>query len=157
MAKKKAPAKPASAGRKNAGSKASPPGTSSAPAHPAPPPGDDVVAVKAAATEELAASIPFNSNKPCEFGAENAVSPPTGYSVDASSPIVGSSTVSESNGSDKTGTGDALDGVDSLAGSLDRVRVDNTGRTLTTNQGVAVGDNQNSLKAGLRGPTLLED
>ena len=28
---------------------------------------------------------------------------------------------------------------------------------LTTNQGVAVGDNQNSLKAGLRGPSLLED
>lgn len=32
-----------------------------------------------------------------------------------------------------------------------------TGQVLTTNQGVAVGDNQNSLKAGLRGPTLLED
>ncbi|MEY4345977.1 MAG: hypothetical protein RL032_1809, partial [Pseudomonadota bacterium] len=31
------------------------------------------------------------------------------------------------------------------------------GQTLTTNQGVAVGDNQHSLKAGLRGPTLLED
>ncbi len=30
-------------------------------------------------------------------------------------------------------------------------------RVLTTNQGVAVADNQNSLKAGLRGPTLLED
>ena len=28
---------------------------------------------------------------------------------------------------------------------------------LTTNQGVPVGDNQNSLKAGLRGPALLED
>jgi catalase len=28
---------------------------------------------------------------------------------------------------------------------------------LTTNQGVAIADNQNSLKAGLRGPTLLED
>jgi catalase len=28
---------------------------------------------------------------------------------------------------------------------------------LTTNQGVAVGDNQHSLKAGLRGPVLLED
>jgi catalase len=28
---------------------------------------------------------------------------------------------------------------------------------LTTNQGVAVSDNQNSLKAGLRGPALLED
>ena len=28
---------------------------------------------------------------------------------------------------------------------------------LTTNQGVPIGDNQSSLKAGLRGPTLLED
>jgi catalase len=28
---------------------------------------------------------------------------------------------------------------------------------LTTNQGTVVGDNQNALKAGLRGPTLLED
>jgi len=31
------------------------------------------------------------------------------------------------------------------------------GQVLTTNQGVAVGDNQHSIKAGLRGPTLLED
>lgn len=30
-------------------------------------------------------------------------------------------------------------------------------QTLTTNQGVPVGDNQHSLKAGLRGPTVLED
>ena len=30
-------------------------------------------------------------------------------------------------------------------------------RELTTNQGVKVADNQNSLKAGLRGPTLMED
>ena len=29
--------------------------------------------------------------------------------------------------------------------------------TLTTNQGVAISDNQNSLKSGERGPTLLED
>ncbi len=28
---------------------------------------------------------------------------------------------------------------------------------LTTNQGTAISDNQNSLKAGARGPTLLED
>jgi catalase len=35
--------------------------------------------------------------------------------------------------------------------------VDSTGQALTTNQGVLVSDNQNSLKAGLRGPTLLED
>ena len=31
------------------------------------------------------------------------------------------------------------------------------GQTLTTNQGVPIGDNQHSLKAGLRGPSLLED
>ena len=37
------------------------------------------------------------------------------------------------------------------------MRVDSSKRTLTTNQGVPVADNQNSLKAGLRGPTLLED
>ena len=37
------------------------------------------------------------------------------------------------------------------------MRVDSSARTLTTNQGVPVADNQNSLKAGLRGPTLLED
>src|SRR5476651_1405665 len=29
--------------------------------------------------------------------------------------------------------------------------------TLTTNQGIPVSDNQNSLKSGVRGPTLLED
>ena len=40
---------------------------------------------------------------------------------------------------------------------LDRVRVDSSGRALTTNQGVPIADNQNSLKAGLRGPALLED
>src|SRR5687767_5257230 len=28
---------------------------------------------------------------------------------------------------------------------------------LTTNQGVPIGDNQSSLRAGLKGPTLLED
>src|ERR1700749_5082241 len=31
------------------------------------------------------------------------------------------------------------------------------GNVLTTNQGIPVSDNQNSLKAGPRGPTLLED
>src|ERR1700760_4100935 len=29
--------------------------------------------------------------------------------------------------------------------------------TLTTNQGIPVSDNQNALKAGTRGPVLLED
>jgi catalase len=31
------------------------------------------------------------------------------------------------------------------------------GEVMTTNQGLPMGDDQNSLKAGLRGPTLLED
>ncbi len=31
------------------------------------------------------------------------------------------------------------------------------GEALTTNQGVVIADNQNSLKSGVRGPTLLED
>src|ERR1700710_2750811 len=31
------------------------------------------------------------------------------------------------------------------------------GAILTTNQGLPISDNQNSLKAGGRGPTLLED
>src|SRR5438045_9056909 len=31
------------------------------------------------------------------------------------------------------------------------------GEVLTTNQGLAISDDQNSLKAGVRGPTLLED
>jgi catalase len=34
---------------------------------------------------------------------------------------------------------------------------DSSGEFLTTNQGVRVNDNQNSLKAGDRGPTLMED
>ena len=33
----------------------------------------------------------------------------------------------------------------------------NQGDSLTTNKGVKIADNQNSLKAGTRGPTLLED
>ena len=40
---------------------------------------------------------------------------------------------------------------------LARNAEDSAGEFLTTNQGVRVNDNQNSLKAGDRGPTLLED
>ena len=40
---------------------------------------------------------------------------------------------------------------------LDEHRSDATGQALTTNQGVKIADNQNSLKAGVRGSTLLED
>ncbi|MEA2622208.1 MAG: catalase [Chloroflexota bacterium] len=40
---------------------------------------------------------------------------------------------------------------------LEAVTEDGRDATLTTNQGVAVNDDQNTLKAGARGPSLLED
>ena len=40
---------------------------------------------------------------------------------------------------------------------LNEFTVDNAGKQMTTNDGVAVHDNNNTLKAGDRGPSLLED
>ena len=40
---------------------------------------------------------------------------------------------------------------------LERYREDSTGEALTTNTNVRIADNQNSLRAGDRGPSLLED
>ena len=37
------------------------------------------------------------------------------------------------------------------------VIAEDPGESLTTNQGLLISDNQNSLRAGVRGPTLLED
>jgi catalase len=59
--------------------------------------------------------------------------------------------------STKAGSGQPNLGLNPGNLPLDRVRADATGRVLTTNQGVPVADNQHSLKAGLRGPALLED
>jgi catalase len=117
----------------------------------------DVLAEKAAGTQEVASAFPFNANKRAEYDPEAAVSPPEGRSVKPTDPVVGASTVTESSGSEKVGSGGPPLGQNPTTGSLDRVRVDSTDRALTTNQGVPVGDNQHSLKAGLRGPTLLED
>jgi catalase len=47
--------------------------------------------------------------------------------------------------------------ADPKAADLGVYREDGSGQTLTTNQGVAISDNQNTLKAGERGPSLLED
>jgi catalase len=118
---------------------------------------DDDLTAKVAATGALAAKIPFNANKPEEYGNDPAAAPPIGVSVKPDDPITGSSTVTESNGSEKTGSGSPVIGQNETIGPLDRVRVDSSNRMLTTNQGVPVADNQHSLKAGLRGPTLLED
>src|SRR6266478_5487673 len=43
--------------------------------------------------------------------------------------------------------------IDDLA----KNRENSAGQHLTTNQGLPVNDDQNSLKAGARGPSLLED
>ncbi len=117
--------------------------------------GDDAAAAKQAATELLAEAFPFNAAKPSEFGKASAA-PTQGQHTAPRDPSVGASTLSEGNASAKLGEG-AAEGSNPANGPLDRVRVDSTGRVLTTNQGVPIGDNQNSLKAGLRGPTLLED
>ncbi|WP_374583414.1 catalase [Pseudoduganella sp.] len=102
----------------------------------------------------LAAQFPYNVNKAAEHGAGI---PPAGASSSTSDPLQTASTASENAASPKAGSGVPPQGQNPNNGPLDRVRTDSGGQPLTTNQGVAVADNQNSLKAGLRGPTLLED
>ncbi len=115
-----------------------------------------VDAAKALQTEHLAAAMPFNANKPLEHGLANARNPQAGQTIAPESRLPTGSTLTEENGTQKTGTL-APEGVNATIEPLDRVRVDSSGQMLTTNQGVAIGDNQNSLKLGLRGPVLLED
>jgi catalase len=116
----------------------------------------DGATAKIAGTEAAAAAFPFNAAKPSEFGS-NARRPATGQSVEPPHPMVSGSTLTETTASEKVGKGNPPISLNPASGSLDRVRVDSGGRALTTNQGVVVSDNQNSLKAGLRGPALLED
>ncbi len=108
---------------------------------------------QAEAANKAVSGCPFNANKAKEYGAASAV-PSPGETVDAP-PIAGASTLSETNASDKTGV--AQPGVNANSGELPRVQADSAAQGLTTNQGVPVADNQNSLKAGLRGPALLKD
>ena len=116
----------------------------------------DRLTQQAAEAQSLAAAIPFNANTPLEHGHRNAITPQAGETAEPHSASTTASTVSETNVTSKTG--DAVGaGISAVNGTLGRVRVNSGGQTLTTNQGVAIGDNQNSLKAGLRGPTLLED
>jgi catalase len=106
-------------------------------------PADDPAVKKAQATQALAAAFPFNANKAGEIG-KAARQTPQGVMAEPSDPSVTASTLSESNRSAKSE-------------ALDTVRVDSGGQVLTTNFSMPVADNQNSLKAGLRGPTLMED
>jgi len=116
----------------------------------------DELSAKLAETQALAEGMPFNPNKAGEYGRAS-FKPPTG----ATSPVAGTratgSTLTERLGSAKVGDGKPMLARNPNNASLDRARVDSTERTLTTNLGVPVADNQHSLKAGLRGPALLED
>ncbi len=118
-------------------------------------PANDFTA-KLAATQELAAAMPYNVNKALEHGDVSG-SPEKGQTVEVSDSFVTGSTLTETVASEKVGVGEPLLGFNAGNESLDRVRVDSSDQALTTNQGVAVGDNQNSLKVGYRGPALLED
>ena len=139
-----------------AGAKAAARNTDSGPAKASAESGDDGHLEKMIQTEALVAAMPFNATKSAEHGFANAVAPRPGATAQPASRLPTGSTLSEQNSSDKTG-GIALEGVNATIEPLDRVRVDSSGQMLTTNQGVAVADNQNSLKMGLRGPVLLED
>jgi len=116
---------------------------------------DDLPARHAAESDATASAMPYNATKAAEYSDTPDVVPVEGAHVDTSD-VVSGSTLSETNVSDKTGAPPSA-GNSPMAGPLDRVRVRSDGEMLTTNQGVRVADNQNSLKAGLRGPALLKD
>jgi len=116
----------------------------------------DAAARKMASVGELAAAMPENPTKAGEYG-EASRHPETGAHVAPRDPAATGSTLTETNPSAKVGSGAPAAGFNAANGPLDRVRADSGDRALTTNQGVPVADNQNSLKAGLRGPALLED
>ncbi|WP_406622904.1 catalase [Acidovorax sp. SDU_ACID1] len=130
--------------------------TDSGPGSPAPVEVSDPAAVKASETQELASAIPYNSTKALEHGESNGLATAAGAVASAGSRLPTASTLTESTHNAKVG-GAALEGVNSTMDSMDRVRVDSSDRMLTTNQGVRIADNQNSLKAGLRGSVLMED
>jgi catalase len=136
--------------------RASPEGTgttSSGPSHPRA--AETALAEVAEEHQQLAAAMPSNATKPNEFGYEHAVDPVPGATVSMPSAQAAASSLSEENDNGKTGA-PTLE-PKAVDGGLARVRVNSADQPLTTNQGVRVSDNQNSLKAGLRGPTLLED
>ena len=115
------------------------------------------LAAQKMAGENKAANMPTNPLKAGEYGLENGHHPAQGPCFRPSSPMDTASTVTEKTLSAKTGAGHPVMGSNTANAALDRFRTDAGGHALTTNMGLKISDNQNSLKAGLRGPTLLED
>lgn len=116
-----------------------------------------LLGIQKAGAASLAAGMPYNLLKTGEHGLEGGHAPAAGPCIAPPLPIVTASTVTEDTASAKAGEGGPLNGDNPSNTSLDRSRVDSGGQALTTNMGLPISDNQNSLKGGLRGPTLLED
>jgi catalase len=116
----------------------------------------DALVSKQAAAEALAAAMPANPNKPKEYGP-GSTKPEPGARAIPEDPRATGSTLTEAVSSAKVGAGEPPLGLSPGTLPLDRVRTDASERRLTTNLGVPLATNQHSLKAGLRGPALLED
>jgi len=119
-------------------------------------PEGDALVEKMVGVDALVTTLPFNPNKAGEYG-EASREPARGVSAKLTDVRLSASSLTEVVPSNKAGSGMPNLGLNPGNLPLDRVRTDATGRVLTTNQGVPVADNQHSLKAGLRGPALLED
>ena len=117
---------------------------------------NEPAARKQEGADALAAAFPFNRNKPTEFGEGSRKAKPGATAEPADDAVTGS-TLSETKSKSAKAGAPASAGHNPANAALGRVRVDSGGRMLTTNFGQAVADNQNSLKAGVRGPALLED
>ena len=141
--------------RKASAARAAARNTDSGPARTGESPGD-AAAERAAHVEQMARAMPANPTKADEHGPAAAGQTPEGAHVEPPSQLPLGSTLTESIASAKTGSA-ARPGSNPTTTALDRVRVDSGGQMLTTNQGVPIADNQNSLKQGVRGPVLLED
>ncbi len=105
MASRK-PARPASRTEPSsakAAAKSSARSTASGPAHKGKNIGSaDSATAKMAGTEALAEAFPFNAAKPSEFGGSD---PATGQTAKPAAPMVTGSTLTETNSSDKVGSG----------------------------------------------------
>lgn len=65
---------------------------------------NDPAALKGVHTNDLALAMPFNVGKPLEYGFENGLTPQPGATVEPQSRLPGGSTLSEENGTAKTGS-----------------------------------------------------
>jgi catalase len=108
---------------------------------------DSVAAATATLGQLMAQRRSHNGTKPLEFGTPDEIKVPEGEH-DVAHPEALQSTAMR-NSSPKIDL--------AVQGSLASSKAGDPVAQLTTNHGVAVSDNQSSLKAGVRGPTLLED